>query len=88
MTPFWKNTILIGKTTVKAYASDDSKVEKVEFYIDDNLKKTVTKEPYEYTFRKTDLVKHLLRRHTITIIAYDDTKKTSSTSLEVLTIFL
>ena len=50
--PFWKNTILIGKTTVAAYASDDSKVEKVEFYIDEMLKKTVTQGPYEYTFRK------------------------------------
>lgn len=88
MTPFWKNTILIGRTTVKAYASDDSKVEKVEFYIDDELKETVTQEPYEWTFRKVSFIKHLVRRHTITVMAYDDEGKTASASIDVVAILL
>ncbi len=88
MTPFWKNTILIGKTTVKTYVSDDSKVEKVEFYIDDDLKETVTQEPYEWTFRKVSLIKHLVRRHTITVTAYDDEGKTASASIDVIAILL
>ncbi|MCD6108766.1 MAG: hypothetical protein J7J89_04795 [Thermoplasmata archaeon] len=33
------NTILVGKTHVKVYANDDNGIEKVEFYIDGNLKK-------------------------------------------------
>jgi len=88
MDPFWKNTILIGKTTITAVASDDSQIEKVEFYIDAELKETVTEEPYEYTFRKTGLIKHFIRRHTITVTAYDDSGKTSSVDLDVLTFFL
>jgi hypothetical protein len=52
MDPLWKNTILIGRTTVKAVASDDSKIEKVEFSIDSVLKETVTQEPYQYTSHK------------------------------------
>jgi len=88
MDPFWKNTILIGKTTITVVASDDSQVEKVEFYIDGLLKGTVTEEPYEYTVRKTGLIKHFIRRHTITVKAYDDSGKTSSVDLDVLTFFL
>lgn len=88
MDPFWKNTILIGRTTIKAIASDDSQVEKVEFYIDGTLKDTVTQKPYEYTFRKIGIIKHLIRKHTITVKAYDDSGKTSSVDLDVLTFFL
>ena len=87
-TPFQKNTILIGRTTVKAYASDDSAIEKVEFYIDENLKETVTQEPYEWTFRKVAFIKHLVRRHTITVTAYDDEGKTSSASIDVIAVLL
>ncbi len=88
MDPFWKNTILIGRTTIKTVASDDSQVEKVEFYIDGELKETVTQEPYEYTFRKIGLIKKIVRKHTITVTAYDDSGKTSSANLDVLTFFL
>ncbi|MCK4347661.1 MAG: hypothetical protein KAW47_03505, partial [Thermoplasmatales archaeon] len=85
---FQKNTILIGRTTVKAYASDDSAIEKVEFYIDENLKETVTQDPYEWTFRKVSFIKHLVRRYTITVTAYDDEGKTSSASIDVIAVLL
>ena len=85
----FKNTILIGRTTIFANAEDDSRIEKVEFYIDGILKKTDTEEPYEYSFRKIKLLKRIfLRFHTITVKAYDDEGKTRTTSLNVITFFL
>ena len=74
-----KNTILIGKATIKAYAKDDSKIEKVEFYLDNNLVATLTSEPYEWKWTKTTI-----GRHTLKVIAYDDTGKTSTDSMDVI----
>jgi len=74
-----KNTILIGKATIKAYAKDDSKVEKVEFYLDNDLVATFTSGPYEWKWTKTTI-----GRHTIKVIAYDDTGKTSTDSIDVI----
>lgn len=84
----FQNTILIGKTTIEATAEDDKSVEKVEFYIDDELVKTTVEEPYEYSFRKTGIIKHLFRKHTFRAVAYDEQGKTSSSEIEVFTIFL
>jgi glutaredoxin len=74
-----KNTILIGKATIKAYAKDDSKIEKVEFYLDNDLVATLTSEPYEWKWTKTTI-----GRHTLKVIAYDDTGKTSTDSMDVI----
>ena len=74
-----KNTILIGKATIKAYAKDDSNIEKVEFYLDDDLVATLTSEPYEWKWTET-----ATGRHTIKVIAYDDTGKTSTDSIDVV----
>jgi hypothetical protein len=83
-----KNTILIGKTTIKVNASDDSGIKKVEFYIDDNLKHSDNEEPYTWSFRKTGFIKHIFRKHTIMVKAYDDFDKSSTDSIEVFTFFL
>ena len=82
-TLFGNNTILIGKTTITAIAEDDSNIEKVEFYINENLKSTVTQEPYEWSLKRVAFIKHI-RRFTITVKAYDDTGKTASTSIDVI----
>ncbi len=74
-----KNTILIGKATIKTYAKDDSKIEKVEFYLDDDLVATLTSAPYEWKWTKT-----ATGRHTIKVIAYDDAGKTSTDSIDVV----
>jgi len=73
------NTILLGRTTLVAYASDDSKIEKVEFYIDDKLMKTVTGEPYEWIWYEFTIGKK-----TITVLAYDNQGKTASATIDVL----
>ncbi len=79
---FGNNTILIGKTTITAIAEDDSNIEKVEFYINENLKSTVYQEPYEWSLKRVAFIKHY-RRYTITVKAYDDTGKTATTSIDV-----
>lgn len=79
----FKNTVLIGKTTVVAEAEDDSGIEKVEFYIDDELQHADTEAPYEYTLTKLSFFKELFfHKHKITVVAYDDTGKTTSVDLE------
>jgi thiol-disulfide isomerase/thioredoxin len=85
-TPLQKNTILLGKTTIKAYAADDSKIEKVEFSVKGRWRTfnaTDTEAPYEWTWHKPAFGKY-----TITVTAYDDTGKTSTASLDVLAFML
>ncbi len=80
----FKNTFLIGKTTINVYASDDSGIEKVEFYVDGELMETVKSEPYNWTLSRISTFKELFyHKHTIEVKAYDDTGKTSSDSIEV-----
>jgi hypothetical protein len=71
-------TILLGRTTIIANVSDDSSIEKVEFYINGKLMETKTKEPYEWKWHRLAIGKK-----TITIIAYDEEGKTSSANMEV-----
>ena len=85
---FFGGTYLIGKTTIKATAEDDKGVAKVEFYIDDELMYEDDQTPYEYSFRKIDMFKHLFRKHTIKIIAYDSDGRTSITEFDAFAVFL
>jgi len=91
--PIWdyiirKPTVLLGRTKIVAEAFDDSGIEKVEFYIDDNLVGEDNEEPYEYSFRKVNLFKRVIRNHTISVIAYDDEGKTGKNSIDVRCYFL
>jgi hypothetical protein len=80
----FKNTFLIGKTTINVYASDDSGIEKVEFYVDGELMETVKSEPYNWTLSRISTFKELFyHKHTIEVKAYDNTGKTSSDIIEV-----
>ena len=79
-----KGTRLIGKTNIVADAHDDGAIEKVEFYVNGNLVLTDDEAPYEYTLKKMGLFKSIFfRKHTIKVIAYDDTGKTATDQLEV-----
>ncbi len=80
-----QNTILIGRTSIKIYASDDSKVEKVDLYIDGTLVKTFEQEPYEYMWKKPSWFR---LKHNIKAIAYDDKGKTSETEIDVYAFIL
>lgn len=83
----FSNTFLIGRITVEVHAEDDGGISKVEFYIDGELKSTDGSAPYEYEIRKIGIFRNLIRKHTITVIAYDNTDKTSDDSREVIAFF-
>ena len=78
-------TIILGRMTVTAQASDDSKVTKVEFYLDDQLVKECSEGPYEWKWKTPSIFRF---KHTLKVIAYDDTGKTSSTALDVIAFIL
>ena len=63
--PFEK-TIVIGKITINAVASDPDGISKVEFWVNNELKFTDTEAPYTYT-----LDERKFGRCEITVIAYD-----------------
>jgi hypothetical protein len=76
-------TVVVGKTTIVASVHDDSKIEKVEFYINNKLMTTVTQEPYQWTWHKLSFGKK-----SITIQAYDDSGKQSAATIDVLAFML
>jgi hypothetical protein len=81
-----RNTILIGKTTISAYAKDDNGIARVEFFVDTTLVANFTSAPYNWT-TSTKLLKHpffIPRKYTITVKAYDTTNKTATASIEVV----
>ena len=84
----FSRTILVGKTTITAAADDDIGIEKVEFYIDGQLKSTDNQAPYEYTFNKVKLLKRFIRQHTLKIIAYAAEGKDATVEIKVLTFLL
>ncbi|MEM3705867.1 MAG: Ig-like domain-containing protein, partial [Candidatus Bathyarchaeia archaeon] len=65
---------------IKAEATDESGISKVEFYIDDRLVATDNTEPYTYRWN-TRSVKD--GWHTITAKAYDNAGNTAQTSINV-----
>jgi len=88
MNTIYRNTVIIGKTTIKTCIEDDSGIEKVEFYIDGKLKHTDKEEPYEYCIKKIGLFRNIIRKHTLMIKAYDVSGKISTDSNEVIAFFL
>lgn len=59
-----------GRTIVSANATDASGIEKVEFYVDDNLMSTVTASPYRFAWDTTSISDG---KHLIEAIAYENT---------------
>jgi hypothetical protein len=79
-----RNTRLIGRATISAYAKDDSKIAKVEFYVNNNLVATLTNAPYDWTTPMKLFKKPFIpQKYTIMVKAYDDTNKTATASITV-----
>jgi uncharacterized repeat protein (TIGR02543 family) len=76
--PLPRNTIIYGPITIKAKVTADAEVEKVEFYIDEKLRKTDTSAPYTYRWAPLRSF-----RHTITVRAYDTNGHTASDEITV-----
>jgi hypothetical protein len=73
---------IFGKITIKTNVQADAGIEKVEFIIKGRLgqvKETVYKEPYEWTWDT-----FAFGRYTITVNAYDKTGKTATDSIDVI----
>ncbi|MCD6147607.1 MAG: hypothetical protein J7J34_06385, partial [Thermoplasmata archaeon] len=66
-------TIIWGAITIEANAESGTGIEKVEFYVDDELKATLTAEPYSWTWDETAFF-----THTIKVIAYDNAGNTAT----------
>src|SRR5689334_9101282 len=61
--------------TVAAMASSEAGIARVEFSVDDQLRATVAKRPYEY---KWDTVDEEEGRHTLIVAAFDTDGKTAT----------
>ncbi len=74
-------TEIVGPITIKADAKSEKGIEKVEFYIDDELKKTDTHAPYNHLW----LFKPFgdKEEYTIRVVAYDSKGYTNSDSVMV-----
>lgn len=67
-------TVIIGNITVNVTATDDlTGIDRVEIYIDDELKAYLEEEPYTWL-----LDERLLGRHVLKIVAYDNAGNTAS----------
>ncbi|MFH1100406.1 MAG: PKD domain-containing protein [Methanobacteriota archaeon] len=90
MTPLQRNTIVIGKLTLIANASTfgNMSITSVQFAVDGTVLVNDTSSPYSVTVRKFGMVKHLLRRHTITATAFTNHGKSSTVSMDIVAIFL
>jgi len=67
--------------TVSANASDDEGIDRVKFYIDDNLAKTDSSSPYSYRW---DTTQYSVGSHTIKVICYDTANQTAGDTVSVL----
>ena len=85
VTPFPEARI-IGEIEIEAYIpgswNEPGDADKVEFYIDDILKATVTSKPFNWTWDEITIGKH-----TIKVIAYDDEGNSTSDEITVWKFF-
>jgi outer membrane protein assembly factor BamB len=80
--PFSK-PFIIGKITIHVEATQEPfGIDRVEFYIDDKLKATDTEAPYQWTWNTPAFFKH-----TIKVIAYDTSGKSTTKSIDVSKFF-
>jgi hypothetical protein len=83
--PFAKS-VIIGDIDVVAYVHDywsmPIEADKVDFYVDDDLKATVTSEPFTWTWDEKAFGKH-----TIKVIACDNEGNSASDEMTVWKIF-
>lgn len=72
------NATVSGNVTLKATASDNKAVTKVEFFVDGKLKSTDTTSTYSYSFDTTSVSNG---SHTFKAVAYDAAGNTNSSSV-------
>ncbi len=79
-TPPIPATIIIGKITATVEAYDErSRVTRVEFYVDDNLKYVDDSPPYEWQWDEK-----VFWRHTLKTVAYDTSQNSAADEISVI----
>jgi hypothetical protein len=80
-----KTTLIIGKVTIQANATDNvSGIDRVSLYIDGEKQADVTTPPYEFEWTKPCLP---LVKHTISVVAYDEMGNSAHQDVKVVKIF-
>jgi hypothetical protein len=78
---FFKNTEIVGFIVIKAEATDDQGINRVEFYIDNELRSKDVAKPYNYIW--IPKLKEKGKMHTIKVIAYDEANNSNMAIIEV-----
>ncbi|MBE3140967.1 MAG: right-handed parallel beta-helix repeat-containing protein, partial [Thermoplasmata archaeon] len=82
--PFF-TTLLFGNIKIKTNAANYIYgIERVEFYVDNILRRKDTTPPYDWVWR---LSSHLKHRHIIKVIVYDNDGQTATDEMNVLRFF-
>ena len=80
--PFF-SPLIFGKIDVDVYANNiDNEIDRVEFFVDDELKEIDTSEPYSWTWDERVFFKHTLK-----VVAYDTAGTNATRKLEVWKFF-
>jgi hypothetical protein len=82
-----KKTVMIGRIDIKVDVEDETGIERVDFYLDDNLLFSDDEEPYEYSIDKSGSFRKVFRKHKIKVTAIDKEEKENSAEIEVFTLF-
>ena len=79
----FRKPLIIGKIDIEVNATDNkSGIDRVEFYIDDELIYTDTSEPYSWTWEEC-----MFFRHIIKVIAYDIAENSAMDEIQVWKFF-
>ena len=78
MSTIFGSTMIIGGITVETNVLNESSIDRVEFYVDDELKCVDEETPYEWLWDEK-----AIGRHEIKVVAYDNEGNTASDSQEV-----
>jgi hypothetical protein len=77
-------TIIIGKLTVVVNATDDTEMDRVEFYVDGSPVATDKQEPYAWDWDITSI----FQRYALQVVAYDKAGNSASAEIKLVVFYL
>lgn len=76
-------TLVLGKITIEVNATNEEyEIERVEFFVDDDLKENDTSEPYSWLWNKFSFFKHSVK-----VVAHDNSGRNSSKEITIWKFF-
>lgn len=79
--PLGDKTAIVGSINIDVNASSESKIDKVEFYVDDVLRNMDNEQPYEWRWDEI-----IFGHHNVKVVAYDNAGNTASDEIHVIVI--